>query len=52
MQVRVGAVVLTVETGGLDAERRSDGQLTELAGMFAERARQIQNGKSPTARIG
>ncbi|MFI1885214.1 hypothetical protein [Streptomyces jumonjinensis] len=43
--------MLTVETGGLDAERRSDGQLAELAGMFAERARQIQSGKSPTARI-
>ncbi|MFI1865670.1 hypothetical protein [Streptomyces jumonjinensis] len=41
----------TKSAGGLDAERRSDGQLAELAGMFAERARQIQSGKSPTARI-
>ncbi|MER5768877.1 hypothetical protein [Streptomyces sp. NPDC001985] len=52
VQIRVGTTLLAVQTGGLQAERRGDGELRELAGMFAERSRQAQNGEPPSARVG
>ncbi|MEV0785171.1 hypothetical protein AB0I52_19805 [Streptomyces sp. NPDC050423] len=50
-QVRVGTTVLGVSTGSQGTSALSDDQVKALAAMFAERARQAQDGDRPSAAL-
>ncbi|GGZ59601.1 hypothetical protein GCM10010387_61690 [Streptomyces inusitatus] len=50
IQIRVGPTLLSIRADtGADRPRRTDAELTALAKMFAERARQAHEGELPSA---
>lgn len=50
-QLRVGTTVLGISTGNQGKEAVSDQEVKEFAAVFAERARQAQNGEKPSAAV-
>nr|WSW68181.1 hypothetical protein OG461_19355 [Streptomyces sp. NBC_00995] len=50
-QLRVGTTVLGISTGTQGKQAVSDQEVKEFAAVFAERARQAQNGDKPSAAV-
>ncbi|WNI23782.1 hypothetical protein [Streptomyces sp. ITFR-16] len=50
-QLRVGTTVLGVSSGNQGAKTFTDQEVKAVAGLFAERARQAQNGEKPTSAL-